>query len=253
MPRSPSIQIIEFYSQHGMDGSGRSLDEVLGMKDRELDRIHDYIQWLFPLNVPSLVNPSAPIVNSDVQREFLERTDLRDNLCRACTRMLRFYGLECTNWRPPSAGIHPAISYRQRSLNWLKPSNHNHLRLTRIMTSLRLLGLGQCSSELFHCVDRIAEENRGCVSPDTRVYWRASHDGLQFGRRVMCLAEPLRSSGRQPPMVATRVSLLQNWTAVTRAAGPQWDRGGLPSSQGNNRTRRPRPQRTGRPGRRSPD
>ena len=33
-----------------------------------------------------------------------------------------------------------------------------------------------------------------------------SNDGLSFGRRAMCLAEPLRLGGRQPPKLATKLT-----------------------------------------------
>jgi hypothetical protein len=174
MSRCPHSQIVQFYSKRGVDSAGRSLDAVLGMSDRDLEHVHDYVQWLFPMRVPSPVNPAAPIVNSDIQREFLERPDLRKNLCQSCARMLRFYGLECANWSPPSGGVRPAVSFLQKCDNWLISSNHNHLRLTRIMTSLRLLGLGLCSRELFRCVDQIAADNKGRVTAETRTYWIGS-------------------------------------------------------------------------------
>lgn len=46
-------QLIEFYTNSGLDAAGRSFECVLAMSDAALKRTHDYIQWLFPLAIES--------------------------------------------------------------------------------------------------------------------------------------------------------------------------------------------------------
>jgi Opioid growth factor receptor (OGFr) conserved region len=55
--------------------------------------------------------------------------------------MLRFYGLESVKAEDGSISIQKAIEFPERSQYWLTPNNHNHLRLTRMIDSTRLLGL----------------------------------------------------------------------------------------------------------------
>ena len=104
--------------------------------------MHDYIQWLFPLKEPSRANPSAPLLTSEDIAWFRESPPRLEALHRAFDRILAFYGFEAVG----SGGdtrIRRSSDWPSRSANWLRPANHNHLRLTRIMKSLILLGLSE--------------------------------------------------------------------------------------------------------------
>jgi len=54
--------------------------------------------------------------------------------------MLAFYGLEAVGSETGTL-IRRSPDWTTRSANWLRSGNHNHLRLTRIVKSLTLLGL----------------------------------------------------------------------------------------------------------------
>jgi hypothetical protein len=54
--------------------------------------VHDYIQWLFPLDEPSRFNADAPLLTPADRLAFRHET-LAANLRRALDRMLAFYGL----------------------------------------------------------------------------------------------------------------------------------------------------------------
>src|SRR4051794_26772732 len=84
--------IVVFYSG-GVDANGRTLREILAWGDRTLERVHDYIQWVFPTGQPSGVNPSAPLVTAETIRRFGSDPELRTGLLDAFKRMLAFYGL----------------------------------------------------------------------------------------------------------------------------------------------------------------
>jgi hypothetical protein len=60
--------------------SGRSLQQIWRWPDEQLERTHDYIQWLFPLTERSVFNSHAPILNAQVIQEFRARLELRENL-----------------------------------------------------------------------------------------------------------------------------------------------------------------------------
>ena len=57
--------IVRFYRGTGFDARGRSLDEVLAWDDERLEDVHDYIQWLFPLDEPSQFTPHAPLLTAE--------------------------------------------------------------------------------------------------------------------------------------------------------------------------------------------
>ena len=82
-------------------------------------------------------------------------------------RMLRFYGLEFC-----SEKIELAENFAVRSSNWLTPGNHNHLRLTRILRSLRLLGLEPEAQALFRVLSQLYESHPGRITFKTYEFWK---------------------------------------------------------------------------------
>ncbi len=171
-----SDSIIAFYSRKSTDHKGRDLETILAYSDSQLEIVHDYIQWLFPLEEPSSVNAFAPLVGNDTKNAFRSESRLRNNLCRACARMLGFYGLWCDGKEGVSKVVSVRVDLKKRLENWLVSANHNHLRLTRILKSLRLLGLGTCSANIYSCLVALAESYPDKINNTTLVYWYESQD-----------------------------------------------------------------------------
>jgi hypothetical protein len=86
-------QLIAFYSGDGTDDRGRTLAEIWTWDDEQLEYVHDYIQWLFPLAEASMFNSSAPILTADDIKQFRGNPELRCNLHKSFQRILSFYGL----------------------------------------------------------------------------------------------------------------------------------------------------------------
>src|SRR4051812_18614981 len=114
-------ELVKFYSGAAPDDRGRFLSEIQGWPDHRLEQVHDFIQWLFPLREPSGANPDAPALDDADIREFRSSPELQSNLRASYLRMLSFYSAPAKHW--------------------LTPGNHNHLRITRMIKSMRLLGL----------------------------------------------------------------------------------------------------------------
>src|SRR5262245_840829 len=53
-------RLVDFYRGAGTDTGGRQLAEIWAWGDDDLEAVHDFIQWLFPLPEPSRFNPDAP-------------------------------------------------------------------------------------------------------------------------------------------------------------------------------------------------
>jgi hypothetical protein len=161
----------------GRDHRGRTLDEILRFSDDDLERVHDYIQWLFPTVQPSAVNPRAPLVTRATVEAFASRSELRERLHLAFERMLSFYGLR----RVPGPGGTLRIEidesrFGDRARVWLLPGNHNHLRLTRIMESLAVLGSSTEARALRDCLTRDIYDGpgRNLITAETYEYWIAA-------------------------------------------------------------------------------
>lgn len=166
--------LVQFYKGVAPDNRGRRLEDILAWGDDELEYTHDYIQWLFPIATVG-VNPFAPPANAATIEAFHDDASLRHALCRSFDRMLAFYGLERSGDEiVPRADF---ASHRQ----WLTAGNHNHLRLTRIMKSLRLFGLDVDVRALHGCLIRIADSEhaagRRSISADTIRFWNEAVRG----------------------------------------------------------------------------
>jgi Opioid growth factor receptor (OGFr) conserved region len=162
-------EIVSFYDGTGTDHRGRSLAQILVFDHDELEQHHDFIQWLFPLAVPSGVLSEAPLVDESCRKAFRERAELRTNLRRALAVMLDFYGLALIDGR-----IEKSAGFASRAAQWLRPGNHNFLRLTRIMTSLSLLYEPTLAAGLQVCLERLYEEQPARIGPTTIRYWRTA-------------------------------------------------------------------------------
>jgi hypothetical protein len=166
-------RIVAFYRGTGTDHRHRRLDDVLAFNMDELENNHDYIQWLFPLAVPSGVMPAAPLVDAECRRAFRRDEQLRAALRRALDRMLDFYGLALAG--PADAPrIDRGWNFSERSPNWLRPRDHNFLRLTRIMASLDLLGDPLLAAALQGCLERLYGEYPSLIGETTIGYWRGA-------------------------------------------------------------------------------
>jgi len=162
--------IVEFYSGGIPDDRGRYLRDIQQWPDVRLESVHDFIQWMFPLREQSGVNPDAPLLDAATIAEFRSRPELQENLRQSWLRMLKFYGLAASS--DPSWIVTPAANFRERAKNWMRPYNHNHLRITRILKCLRALGLDEEARAFFDCLSEIYDERS--ISPVTLEYWRAA-------------------------------------------------------------------------------
>ena len=118
------------------DDRGRTLAQIRAWDFERLETTHDYIQWLFPLEEPSGVNPGAPLLDRATIRAFQQDPHLRSELLKSFVLMLGLFGLKIDS-EPLRVSERP--DFRERAQVWL--GSHNLLRITRILICLRTLGL----------------------------------------------------------------------------------------------------------------
>lgn len=170
-PLRAASPIVAFYEGSGRDHRGRSLADVRAQGLGALERNHDYIQWLFPLPEPSSASPDAPVLTRDDIVAFNARDGLRAELRRSLVTMLAFYGLEGSR-APASTTIVRGPAFSTRASVWLRRSNHNMLRLTRILRSLTVLGCRDSALALFACLDGIHADSGDAIDETTLRHWR---------------------------------------------------------------------------------
>jgi hypothetical protein len=135
-----------------------SVEAVWAMSDADIERRHNFIQWLFPLPKRSRFNWLAPLLSEADRALWQTDTDLRSRLARSSTRMLAFYRM---------------------SNHWQKAHNHNFLRATRIICCLKLCGLEEASDDVFRFFMAYSEgDGRKVIDVTTREFWRRARQGL---------------------------------------------------------------------------
>jgi hypothetical protein len=160
--------ILDFYRGTGGTSTGWRMDEILAWPDTEIEGVHDFIQWLFPLPEKSMANPFAPVLDKPTISAFHHEAKLQEALRTSLGRMLTFYGFV-----PKAEAIVPAADFEVRAQNWLTPANHNHLRLTRMIRSLRVLGLESEAQALWNALQDVyaSDEGKNSISERTYKFW----------------------------------------------------------------------------------
>ena len=143
--------LTRFLEGQGTDHAGRTLEAVLAFDDAELERRHDFIQWLFPLPEPSRAVPGSPVLASADIAALRASAAAQANLRRAGERMLAFYAATSA---------------------WRAPFDHNHLRITRIIRSLRLLAGDAAADGFRNALLARVEADRIPVNPTSLRFWR---------------------------------------------------------------------------------
>ncbi|KAL8960762.1 MAG: hypothetical protein Q9183_005409 [Haloplaca sp. 2 TL-2023] len=162
---------VRFYSNTApaSDSRGRTLVDILSFDRSQLETRHDYIQLLFPLPERSPFNPSAPIIDKATFHQFACRPDLQARLRSSLTMMLSFYGFELV---ASSNAVERHPDFLAASKNWLKPFNHNHLRITRIIRSCRILGLEEEAEGFYRALVKVADDFPEKRLGKSMLYWR---------------------------------------------------------------------------------
>jgi hypothetical protein len=170
-----SESIIAFYLGEGVAGqSGRTVDEIWQWDWERLENVHDYIQWLFPLKERSAFNSDAPLLNDLIIEEFHRSDLLKTGVKQSLEVMLDFLGLDLVEDGEGQIRVEEGLSFKVRGENWIARRKHNHLRLTRILASTRLLGLGSYSVALFRCLEGIYQKRGDEISRTTYQFWKSA-------------------------------------------------------------------------------
>jgi hypothetical protein len=160
-------RLIDFYRGTGTDSEGRRLDAILAWDDDRLEEVHDFIQWLFPLPELSRFNPDAPLLSAEDIATFRQDPELRAKLRRSFERILSFLGLAET----AGGEVVEGPNFVSRADDVWAYTNHNWLRITRILRSLYLLGLEAEARGLYRRLADFHTRRRFAIGDDTFQYW----------------------------------------------------------------------------------
>ena len=105
----------KFLSHQGSDHKGRTLNDIWGFSDEEIEGIHDFIQLVFPTNKKS---------QSVFHGLYLDSEELIETL--RTNQQVRQSLITSSKW---------FLGFLQRNNHWKRRHDHNQLRITpRIAT-----------------------------------------------------------------------------------------------------------------------
>ena len=124
-------RIVAFYKRENIHPLRYTIEEMWTWEGRRVEATHTFIQWLFPLNVPSGNSIGAPVLTEDDLDQFQTNPELRARLMKSFSMMLKYYGFAFSE---DEKRIVKADDFEARS-GWLYPSKHNYLRISKLFSA----------------------------------------------------------------------------------------------------------------------
>jgi len=136
------------------DFKNRFLNDIWNFSDEDIEHTHDFIQLLFPLNEKSesvfhgyYLNTESSIIN--VKSNDLAKSNI----------------VKSSKW---------FLSFLERNSHWRRRHDHNYLRITRIIKSLRLLVSDDEADTFYQLILNIlTEEDRLKINSETLEFWKS--------------------------------------------------------------------------------
>lgn len=110
--------LCDFLENKTSNFDGLTLHQIWEMNDAQIESKHTFIQWVFPAIEPSSAVPGSPYLNDEQILKIRKSSLAKQNLSKPADCFFDFLG---------------------RNSQWRKPYDHNHLRITRTLKSLRVL------------------------------------------------------------------------------------------------------------------
>nr|WP_321986279.1 opioid growth factor receptor-related protein [uncultured Lichenicoccus sp.] len=169
---APNSHILDFLRGSRTDTGSHSIGQIQAWDDSRLEAVHDYIQWLFPLPEASGFNPDAPILTQSDIAHLKREPALQDALRRSWQRMLAFYRLDALG--QPGASASDLDVATVIHAPWMRPGDHNMLRISRMLRCLALAGLARESALTLAGLERVFADPAGARAIGARSlgYWR---------------------------------------------------------------------------------
>jgi hypothetical protein len=144
------MDVVGFLEGKTPDHRGRTLTMLWKQTDDDSENTHDYIQWMFPLDESSkAVNVAPVLIDFDID-QIRENQLAIENLKKSARWFLGFL---------------------ERNDHWITNYDHNHLRITRTIKSLRLLTTELEADAFRSKVITLAGNNLNLVDKEARNFW----------------------------------------------------------------------------------
>ena len=145
--------ILNFLIGNQEDSNNRCIQDIWEMNDREIENTHNFIQWIFPLSERSEAVPNSPIVSEEEVYQIKNSELAQNNIKKS------------SDW---------FLGFLERNKYWICYSNHNHLRITRAIKSLRLIHSNKEAEKFKTDIINLIEGNEDKISSISLEFWKNS-------------------------------------------------------------------------------
>ena len=143
--------VLSFLEGTGRDHKGRSLASIQSESDQFWSEEHDFIQWLFPLDEKSMSVPNSPVIRQPEIQWIRDSDEAQASLDK---NVLRYQ------------------QYLKKDREWHRAYDHNHLRITRVLKSLKLLQDLDRARQFKYWIARQLGDQIDVINEKTKQYWR---------------------------------------------------------------------------------
>ena len=133
------------------DFKGRMIQDIWNFSDEEIESQHDFIQIIFPLNKKS---------QSVFHGHYLENEEIIKSLKN--DEQIKQAIIKSSSW---------FLSFLKRNCYWNNRHDHNHLRITRVIESLRLIVSNEEADKFHKSILEIIKGNNK-INNRTLEFWK---------------------------------------------------------------------------------
>ena len=145
--------MLNFLKGNERDVYKRYLKDIWIMSDKQIENTHNFIQWVFPLNERSNAVPKSPILTNEEIISIKKSETAQKNIKKSAEWFLEFLS---------------------RNSYWICQNNHNHLRITRAIKSLRLIHSNKEAEKFKNSIMNLIQGNENKINPTSLKYWKNS-------------------------------------------------------------------------------
>ena len=160
------MKLVQFYRGEIPNNEGVFIDEILAYSYGALEDDHAYIQWILPLKERSMFNTDAPLLTDKEIELFAIDPELKTKVYSVAYKMIDFYGMYIHGSKADWQESDDKHGHKDPKW-WLRRFNHNFLRITRMLRSLRYLGCPELSEAIYECLMK----SRDMFEVSSYEYW----------------------------------------------------------------------------------
>jgi hypothetical protein len=169
--REESRAFLAFYRNEEKGKNGFMMDRILSnFNEADLEKHHNFIQWIFPTYRPSDFCRNAPLLNLEIVKAFETDGNLQLKQKQALALMLDHYGLQL-DLRTDKISINPS-KFAAKKKNFFINNSHNLRRISRILSSLISLDQPKLAVEFYNCLEMLSKGPISRLKSSVDNHWK---------------------------------------------------------------------------------